>query len=73
MSLPRDAPAATPASNQFIRPTNLSTFDTTSAAERLVLKGADFAASEEVAAAIKWGVTAELADAVMVALGSRVE
>ena len=69
-SLP-DAPAVPPASNQFIRPT--STFDTASAAEWLELKGADFAASDKVATAMKWGVAAELADAVMVALGSRFE
>ena len=69
-SLP-DTPGVQPVSNQFIRPT--STVDTASAAERLALKGADFAASDEVATAMKWGVAAELADALMVGLGSRFE
>ena len=70
-SLP-DAPAVPPVLNQFIRPTKMF-FDTASAAERLALKGADFATSSEAATAIKWGVAAKLADAVMVALGSRFE
>jgi hypothetical protein len=47
--------------------------DTASAAKRLALKGAGFATSEEVAAAMREGVAAELADAVMAALGSRFE
>mgnify|MGYP006156805503 CR=1 FL=1 len=68
-----DVPAASAGgqSNQFIRP--MSPSDTASAAARLALKGADFAASEEVAAAIEGGVAAELAFAVMAALGSRFE
>jgi hypothetical protein len=37
------------------------------------LKGAGFATSDKVAAAIREGVAAELADAVMAALGSRFE
>ena len=37
------------------------------------MKGAGFATSEEVAAAMREGVAAELADAVMAALGSRFE
>ena len=57
--------------NQFIRP--MSPSDTASAAARLALKGTDFATSDEVAAAIEGGVAAELAFAVMVALGSRFE
>ncbi len=59
-------PPAKNKSCQFIRP-----IDIASAAERLALKGAGFATSNEVAAAIKGGVAAELADAVMAALGSR--
>jgi hypothetical protein len=51
----------------------MSPGDTASAAERLALKGADFATSDEVAAAIEGGVAAELAFAVMAALGSRFE
>jgi hypothetical protein len=47
--------------------------DTASAAERLELKGAGLATSDEVAAAIREGVATELADAVMAALGSRFE
>ena len=57
--------------NQFIRPT--SKLDTASAAERLALKGAGLASSDEVAAAIREGVATELADAVMAALGNRFE
>ncbi len=49
----------------------MSPCDTASAAERLALKGADFATSDEVAAVIEGGVAAELAFAVMAALGSR--
>ena len=64
------SPAAA-ASNEFIRPTAMSTIDTASAAERLALRVAGFATSDEVAAAWKQGVAAELADAVMAALGSR--
>ncbi len=57
-------------SNQFIRPSQPPTqFDTASAAERLALKGAGFVTSDEVAAAIREGVAAELADAMMAALG----
>ena len=59
-------PPATNKSCQFIRPTDIA-----SAAERLASKGAGFATSDEVAAAIEGGVAAELADAVMAALGSR--
>ena len=60
--------------NQFIRPSGLSTrVDTASAAERLALKGAGFATSDEVAAVIREGVAAKLANAVMAALGSRFE
>ncbi len=61
-------PPATNKSCQFIRPNDIA-----SAAERLALKGAGFATSDEVAAAIREGVAAELADAVMAALGSRFE
>ena len=58
-------------SNQFIRPTKASTrIDTASAAERLALKGASFVTSDEFAAVVREGVAAELADAVMAALGS---
>jgi hypothetical protein len=39
----------------------------------LALKGAGFATSDKVAAAIREGVAAELADAVMASLGSRFE
>jgi hypothetical protein len=61
-------------SDQFIRPTGPSTrVDTASAAKRLALKGAGFATSDGVAAAIREGVATELADAVMAALGSRFE
>jgi hypothetical protein len=67
---PRSATASTNL-NQFIRP--MSPSDTASAAVRLALKGADFATSDEVMAAIEGGVAAELAFAVMVALGSRFE
>jgi hypothetical protein len=57
--------------NQFIRPNTSSTHvDTASTAERLVLKGNSFTASNEVAAVMREGVAAELADAVMAALGS---
>lgn len=75
MSAPHRNPSpASAASNQFIRPNMPSTrVDTASAAERLALKGAGFATSDEVAAAIREGVAAELADAVMAALGSRFE
>ena len=68
-----DAPptTATAKSNQFIRP--MSPSDTASAAERLALKGAGFATSDEVTAAIKGGVAAELAFALMTVLGSRFE
>ena len=68
-------PSLAPAeSNQFIRPTKTSTrVDTVSATKRLALKGASFATSEEVAAAIREGVAAELADAMMAALGNRFE
>ena len=51
----------------------MSPSDTASAAARLALKGTDFATYDEVAAAIEGGVAAELAFAVMVALGSRFE
>jgi hypothetical protein len=51
----------------------MSPSDTASAAARLALKGAGFAASDEVAAAIEGGVGAELAFAVMAALGSLFE
>ena len=65
---------ATAKTNQFIRPSQPPTrFDTASAAERLALKGAGFATSDEVAAAIREGVAAKLADAVMTALRSRFE
>jgi hypothetical protein len=61
-------------SNQFIRPTGPSTcIDTASAAKRLLLKGASFATSDEVAAVIREGVATELADAVMAALSSHFE
>jgi hypothetical protein len=48
----------------------MSPSDTASAAARLALKGAGFATSDEVAAAIEGGVAAELAFAMMAALGS---
>ena len=64
------SPAAA-ASNQFIRPTSMSTIDTASAAERLASRGAGFVTSDEVAAAWKQGVAAEFADAMMAALRSR--
>ena len=67
----RDHSPAAAALNEFIRPTAMSTIDTASAAERLASRGAGFATSDEVAAAWKQGVAAELADAVMAALGSR--
>ena len=51
----------------------MSPSDITSAAARLALKGSCFATSEEVAAAIEGGLAAELAFAVMAALGSRFE
>ena len=75
MSAHHRASSPAPAiSNQFIRPRcSLTHIDTASAAERLALKGAGFATSNEVAAAMREGVAAELADAVMVALGSRFE
>jgi hypothetical protein len=73
MSSNNSLDAAASQINQFIRPTPMSPCDTASAAERLALKGADFAASEEVAAAIEGGVAAEFALAVMAALGSRFE
>jgi hypothetical protein len=61
-------------SNQFIRPTpKIVMIDTISATRRLALRGSDFRASEEVAAAVAGGVAAELVDALMVALGSRFE
>ena len=62
-------------SNQFIRPNSQppTRFDTASAAGRLAWKGVGFATSDEVATAIREGVAAELADAVMAALGSRFE
>jgi glycosyltransferase A (GT-A) superfamily protein (DUF2064 family) len=47
--------------------------DNASAAKRLALKGAGFATSDKVAAAMGEGVAAKLADAVMAALGSRFE
>ena len=57
--------------NQFIRPNKTSTCsDTASTAKRLALKDVGFATSEEVAAAIREGVAAELADAVRAALGN---
>jgi len=61
-------------STQFIRPNLPSTrVDTASAAERLALKGAGFATSDEVAAAMREGVAAELVDAMMAALRNRFE
>ena len=70
----RSSSPAPAESNQFIRPKQPPTrVDTASAAERLASKGAGFATSDEVAAAIREGVAAELADAVMAALGSRFE
>jgi hypothetical protein len=47
--------------------------DTASAAKRLALKGACFATSDKVAAAIRKGVATESVDAMMAALGSRFE
>jgi hypothetical protein len=61
-------------SNQFIRPAStIIMIDTVSAAQRLALKGSSFRASEEVAATVVGGITAKLADALMVALGPRFE
>jgi len=61
-------------SNQFIRPTStIVTIDTVSATRRLALRGSGFRASEEVTTAVAGGVAAKLADALMVALGSRFE
>jgi hypothetical protein len=61
-------------SNQFIRPNVPSTsIDTASIAERLALKGAGLATSDEVVAATREGVAAELTDAVMAALSNRFE
>ena len=58
-------------SGRFIRPNQPPTLvDTASVAERLALKGAGFATSNKVAAAIREGLAAKLADAVMAALGS---
>jgi hypothetical protein len=51
----------------------MSPSDTASAAARLALKGTGFATSDKVAAAIEGGVAAELAFAMMAALGSRFE
>jgi hypothetical protein len=50
-----DAPpnSATNQSHQFIRPTPMSLSNTASAAARRALKGAGFATSDEVAAAIE--------------------
>ena len=63
-----------PQSNQFIRPTStIVTIDTVSAAGRLVSRGSGFKTSDEVATAIASGIAAELADALMVALGPRFE
>jgi hypothetical protein len=60
--------------NQFIRPNvPLTRVDTASATERLVLKGTSFTTSDEVAAAIREGVAAKLAEAVMAALRSHFE
>ena len=56
--------------NKFIRPT--SKLDTTFTAE-LASNGAGLATSDEVAAAIREGVAAKLADAMMAALGSHFE
>ena len=66
----RDHSPAAAAWNEFIRPNAMSRIDTASAAERLAPRGAGFATSDEVVAAWKQGVAAELADAVMAALGS---
>ena len=71
MSSSRSSSQKPTESSQFIRPT--SKLDTASAAERLALKGAGLASSDEVAAAIREGVATELADAVMAALGNRFE
>jgi hypothetical protein len=57
-----------------IRPNKTSThIDTACTAERHALKGAGFATSNQVAAAIRERAAAELADAVMAALGNRFE
>ena len=65
---------STTKTNQFIRPTStIATIDIVSAARRLASRGSGFRASEEVAAAVAGGVAAELADALMVALGPRLE
>ena len=58
--------------NQFIRPYGKTPtrFETASTPKRLVLKGTGFATSNKVAAAIREGVTAELVNALMAALGN---
>ena len=71
MSSSRSSSQKPTESSQFIRPT--SKLDTASAAERLALKGAGLASSDEVAAAIREGVATKLADAMMAALGNRFE
>ena len=60
-------------SQSFIRPNLLTHIDTSSAAKRLALKGAGFATTDKVTAAIREGVAAELVAAVMAALESRFE
>jgi len=58
--------------NQFIRPNKTSArINTASITERLVLKGAGFATSDEVTVAMREGVAAELTDAMMAALRNR--
>ena len=51
----------------------MSPSNTASTAKRLALKDSGFVTSDEVAAVIRGGVAAKLADAVMAALGSRFE
>ena len=75
MSIHRDTSSSALAEiNQFIRPNKtLTCIDFASDAERLVLKGASFATSNEVAAAIREGVANKLANAVMATLRNRFE
>ena len=61
-------------SNQFIRPTStIVTIHTFSATRRLALRGSSFRASKEVATAVAGGISTEVVDALMVALGSHFE
>jgi hypothetical protein len=63
--------SATTELNQFIRPNGK--IDTVSATQRLALRGGRFMAYDEVAIVIAGGLYAELADALMIILGSHFE